>query len=97
MHKYEDYSLVDLLKHLRIEEEPRKWEKKAKGHCECQQHVGLEKGKETSKSRGPTKKWNPGSTYKIFQEAVSVLKPKELQEVWKVLRLWRDETICSRV
>ena len=60
MHKSEDYSLDDLLKHLRIKEETRNREKNGKAPVNAHNVQARGKGKGRFKSGGPTKKWNQG-------------------------------------
>ena len=60
MHKSEDYSLDDLLKHLRIVEETRNREKKGKAPVSAHNVQVGGKGKGRLKFGGPSKKWNKG-------------------------------------
>ncbi|KAJ9545436.1 hypothetical protein OSB04_025143 [Centaurea solstitialis] len=62
MHKSEDYSLEDLLKHPRIEEETRSREKRAKAIANVNDMQDRGKCKGRSKSGEPMKKWNLGET-----------------------------------
>ncbi|KAJ9561022.1 hypothetical protein OSB04_006182 [Centaurea solstitialis] len=68
MHKSEDYSLDDLLKHLRIEEETRNRDKKGKAQANVHSVQAGGKGKRKVKSAGPTKKWNLGPQKKSFKK-----------------------------
>ncbi|KAJ9536248.1 hypothetical protein OSB04_un000581 [Centaurea solstitialis] len=67
MHKSEDYSLDDMLKHLRIEEEARNRDKKSRNpvNVNSVQAGGKNKGK--LNSGGPSKKWNLGPQKKAFK------------------------------
>ncbi|KAJ9545520.1 hypothetical protein OSB04_025227 [Centaurea solstitialis] len=67
MHKSEDYSLDDMLKHLRIEEEARNRDKKSRNpvNVNSVQAGGKNKGK--LNSGGPSKKWNLGPQKKVFK------------------------------
>ena len=67
MHKSEDYSLDDLIKHLRIEEEARNRDKRAKTTVNVNSVQAGGKGKGKAKSGGPTKKWNLGPQKKSFK------------------------------
>ncbi|KAI3748019.1 hypothetical protein L6452_10830 [Arctium lappa] len=65
MHKSEDYSLDDLIKHIRIEEEVRNRDKKGKAIMSANSVQDGGKGK--GKSSGPAKKWNLGPQKKNFK------------------------------
>ncbi|KAJ9542802.1 hypothetical protein OSB04_029308 [Centaurea solstitialis] len=60
MHKSKDYSLDDLLKHLRIEEETRNREKRGKSLANVHIMQASSKGKGRFKSTRPTKTWKLG-------------------------------------
>ncbi|KAJ9538566.1 hypothetical protein OSB04_031299 [Centaurea solstitialis] len=62
-----NYSLDDLLKHLRIEEETRNRDRKGKAHANVHSMQAGGKGKGKFKSGGPTKKWNLGPQKKAFK------------------------------
>ncbi|KAJ9538888.1 LOW QUALITY PROTEIN: hypothetical protein OSB04_031621 [Centaurea solstitialis] len=68
MHKSEDYSLDDLLKHLSIEEETRNRDNRGKAPANIHSVQVGGKGKGRFKSAGPTKKWNPGPQKKPFKK-----------------------------
>ncbi|KAI3734277.1 hypothetical protein L6452_13742 [Arctium lappa] len=65
MHKSEDYSLDDLIKHIRIEEEVRNQDKRGKVIMSANNVQAGGKGK--GKSSGPAKKWNLGPQKKNFK------------------------------
>ncbi|KAJ9551062.1 hypothetical protein OSB04_015107 [Centaurea solstitialis] len=67
MHKSEDYSLDDILKHLRIEEEARNRDKKSKNPMNVNSVQAGGKCKGKFKSGGPSKKWNLGPQKKAFK------------------------------
>ncbi|KAJ9558062.1 hypothetical protein OSB04_012676 [Centaurea solstitialis] len=67
MHKSKYYSLDDLLKHLRIEEEIRNRYKKGKPHANVHSVQASGKGKGKFKFVGPTKKCNMGPQKKSFK------------------------------
>ena len=81
MHKSEDYSLDDLIKHLRIEEEARNRDKRAKTTVNVNSVQAGGKGKGKAKSGGPTKKMESGSTENVFQETWSVISSGKFKEV----------------
>ena len=97
MHKSEEYSLDDLLKHLRIDEETRNREKRGKALTNVHSVQVGGKGKGRFKSAGSTKKWNLGPQQNLSKSRVNLLVKGTLKGMGSAMSAERQGTMQGSV